>query len=104
MPPATEVTVHQAASRNAWAGRASAIGISITSGGTGKNELSANETAPMIQIACGLPAAAMQRSYRRRTSEGLAAWVVIRTPEVSDACSAGARRARQLYAAPRERR
>src|SRR3954468_12416644 len=105
MPPATEVAVHQAASRNAWSGRASAIGISITSGGTGKNELSANETAPIIQIACGFPAAAMQRSYRRRTNEGLAAWSVIETPEgVSGACLAAAHRARQPCAAPRERR
>ncbi len=32
------------------------------SGGTGKNELSANDTAPMIQVACGLPAASMHQS------------------------------------------
>ena len=39
-----------------------AIGISITSGGTGKNELSANDTIPRIQVAYGLSAAATHQS------------------------------------------
>ena len=51
MPPATEAIVHQSAKVNARAGRASDIGISITSGGMGKNELSANATAIKIHSA-----------------------------------------------------
>ena len=34
----------------------------MASGGIGKNELSTNEIVPMIQDACGLPAAAMHQS------------------------------------------
>ncbi len=51
MPPSTDVAVQTEAYSHARCGRASDIGISITSGGTGKNELSANDTAPMIHIA-----------------------------------------------------
>src|SRR5665811_910485 len=51
MPPVTEPTVHQAASRNARSGRASDIGTSITSGGIGKKELSTNATAVNIARA-----------------------------------------------------
>jgi hypothetical protein len=43
-------------------GRASDIGINITSGGTGKNELSANATAPISQSAYGLCAESMHQS------------------------------------------
>ena len=39
------------AKNHARSGRASDIGISMMSGGTGKNELSANETAPKIHAA-----------------------------------------------------
>src|SRR5947209_16057043 len=65
MPPATEVNVQTNAYRYALSGRASDIGISITSGGIGKNELSANETPPRIQVAYVLSAAWMHQSYRR---------------------------------------
>src|ERR1039458_5334256 len=85
MPPVTEASVHQAASRNARSGRASDIGTSITSGGIGKKELSANATAVNIQIACGLPAAPMHQSYKRRSKErGLAASTVIGTLQVRE--------------------
>ena len=43
--------VQTIANSQARCGCASAIGISITSGGTGKNELSAKDTKPSIQIA-----------------------------------------------------
>ena len=49
--PATDVTVHTVAKNQARSGRASDIGISITSGGTGKNELSTNDTRPISQRA-----------------------------------------------------
>src|SRR5436305_10657524 len=65
MPPSTEVAVHTSAYNHALSGRASDIGISITSGGTGKNELSANETPPRIQVAYLVSAALMHQSYRR---------------------------------------
>src|SRR6476661_10422497 len=65
MPPSTEVAVQTSAYNHARCGRASDIGISITSGGTGKNELSANETPPRIQVAYFLSAASMHQSYRR---------------------------------------
>src|SRR6478672_2408754 len=41
----------------------------MMSGGTGKNELSANDTAPMVHKAWGLWAAATTQSYRRRSKE-----------------------------------
>ena len=69
MPPATDASVHQAANRKARSGRASDIGTSITSGGIGKNELSAKATAVNIATACGLPAAATHQSYKRRSKE-----------------------------------
>ena len=50
-PPATEAMVQTVAKNHARFGRASDIGSSITSGGIGKNELSANDTAAMIQRA-----------------------------------------------------
>jgi hypothetical protein len=62
MPPSTDVAVQTEAYTHARSGRASDIGISITSGGTGKNELSANDTAPMIHIAYGLWAASIHQS------------------------------------------
>jgi hypothetical protein len=34
----------------------------MMSGGTGKNELSANDTAPKTHAACGLPAASTHQS------------------------------------------
>src|SRR6185437_10151484 len=50
----------------------------MISGGTGKNELSANAIAPMVHIACGLCAASMHQSYKRRTGErGAAASTVM---------------------------
>src|SRR5580658_3572417 len=58
------------AKKKARSGRANAIGISIASGGIGKNELSAKETQPRIQAAWGLPAASMHQSYRRRSMSG----------------------------------
>src|SRR5674476_834124 len=85
MPPVTEATVHQAASRNARSGRASDIGTSITSGGIGKKELSTNATAVNIPRACFLPAAAIHQSYKRRSKErGLAASTVIGTLQVRE--------------------
>src|SRR5450759_4875989 len=85
MPPVTEPTVHQAASRNARSGRASDIGTSITSGGIGKKELSTNATAVNIPRACFLPAAATHQSYKRRSKErGLAASTVIGTLQVRE--------------------
>src|SRR3954468_5384903 len=63
MPPATEVTVHSSASRNHWSRRASTMGTSSTSGGKGKNELSAKEIT-LSQIApAGLPAFASAQRY-----------------------------------------
>ena len=50
-PPATDASVHMVANSHARRGRATDIGSSITSGGTGKNELSANATAPRIHSA-----------------------------------------------------
>ena len=46
----------------ALSGRASDMGMSIVSGGMGKTELSAKETAPISQAACGFPAASMHQS------------------------------------------
>ena len=60
--PATEVSVQTVAKKKALSGRASDIGTSMASGGTGKNELSTNDTMPMIQAACGLLAAAIHQS------------------------------------------
>jgi hypothetical protein len=54
--------VHTVAKSQAQRGRATDIGSSITSGGIGKNELSANATAPRIQSAYGLCAASMHQS------------------------------------------
>src|ERR1700733_12141756 len=70
MPPTTEVAVQIAAYSQARCGRASDIGISITSGGTGKNELSANDTAPMIHSAYGLCAASRHQFKMPRTTAG----------------------------------
>ncbi len=50
-PPATEAIVHTVANHHARFGRASDIGSSMTSGGIGKKELSANDTAAKIQSA-----------------------------------------------------
>jgi hypothetical protein len=50
------------AKNQALFGRASAMGMSMASGGTGKNELSTNETVPSSHVACGLSAAAMHQS------------------------------------------
>ena len=47
MPPNTLATVQISAIRYACSRRASIIGTSITSGGIGKNELSAKLTAAM---------------------------------------------------------
>src|SRR5579872_1678599 len=78
MPPATDASVHQNASRKARRGCAIDIGISMMSGGTGKKELSAKATAASAHCACGLPAAPMHQSYRRRSNEGgWAAWAVM---------------------------
>src|SRR3569623_64342 len=41
----------------------------MTSGGTGKKELSAKAIAPSGHIACGVCAASMHQSYSRRSSE-----------------------------------
>src|ERR1035437_5566608 len=91
MPPVTEATVHQAASRNARSGRASDIGTNITSGGMGKKELSTNATAVNIPRACFLPAAAIHQSYKRRSKErGLAASTVIGTLQVRKGWISGA--------------
>src|SRR5665213_3241740 len=84
MPPVTEASVHQAASRNARSGRASDIGTSITSGGIGKKELSANATAVRIQMARRLPAAATHQSYKRRSKLGFTASTVIGTLQVRE--------------------
>ncbi len=51
-----------AAKYQARSGRANDIGISMMSGGTGKNELSANDTAPRTHAAYGLPAALTHQS------------------------------------------
>src|SRR5947209_8108167 len=92
MPPATEVNVQTNAYRYALSGRASDIGISITSGGTGKNELSANETPPSIQVAYFLSAASMHQSYKRlniwRLLSGHSCECLSRLEE--DSCPSGA--------------
>ena len=49
----------------------STIGISITSGGIGKNELSMKETMPSAHGARGLPAMPIIQSYMRRIMCGL---------------------------------
>src|SRR3569832_1274836 len=52
----------------------------MTSGGIGKNELSAKAIAPIVHIACGLCAASMHQSYSRRSGErGAAASKVMNT-------------------------
>jgi hypothetical protein len=44
----------------------------MASGGTGKNELSTNDTTPNSQVAYGLPAAATHQSYSLLSMGGLA--------------------------------
>src|SRR5947209_16761704 len=111
MPPATEVNVQTNAYRYALSGRASDIGISITSGGTGKNELSANETPPRIQVAYFLSAASMHQSYRRlnmrrllsgRSYECLSGWTASRA-RVTGAFADGGFRAPRPCGADRRR-
>src|ERR1043166_9704372 len=76
MPPRTDVKAHQAASRKARRRSASIMGISITSGGTGKNELSAKETRPRMSQACRPDAFAIVQSYRARSVLRLGAAVL----------------------------
>ena len=56
MPPSTDVTVAIVAYHHAFSRRLSTIGISMTSGGIGKNELSMNETSASAQGARSLAA------------------------------------------------
>src|SRR5262249_29900681 len=58
--------VQSVANDHARLGCASDIGISMVSGGIGKNELSANEIVPISHSAYGLSAAAMHQSYALR--------------------------------------
>src|SRR5215210_7619152 len=70
MPPATEVTVAMVAYHQAFERSLNTIGMSITSGGMGKNELSMKETTPRAHGARGLPAMPIIQSYKRRIMWG----------------------------------
>src|SRR5579864_6810042 len=66
MPPSTDPVVQTAAIRNARRRSASTIGISSRSGGSGKNELSANAKPNNAAQAWRLVALAIIHSYRPR--------------------------------------
>ena len=62
MPPMTDETVATAAMRQAFCGWASTMGMIMASGGMGKKELSAKDTAARAGIARGLPDSLMIQS------------------------------------------
>jgi hypothetical protein len=65
MPPATEASVQNKASVKARSRRASTIGTSSVSGGSGKKELSAKDTAISAKSAFGPSASFITQLYKR---------------------------------------
>jgi hypothetical protein len=61
-PPTTEAAVQIAARRQALRGSAITIGISMTSGGIGKTELSTKDTAASAPVACFVEASRIVQS------------------------------------------
>src|SRR3569623_173393 len=66
-----EAAAQMPADRHARSGRDSTIGISMTSGGMGKNDASAKEMTARAFSAWGPPARAIILLYRARSTQGL---------------------------------